>query len=64
MTEKYQIGKTLNFYKDFGNNSHSDVLNINKGNPPQLSFGKNVISCMKQVPFERAVCVGTGIAHN
>lgn len=36
MTEKYQIRKTLNFYKDFGNNSHSDVLNIYEGETPVI----------------------------
>ena len=34
MTEKDQIGKMLNFKKDFSNNSCSDRLNINKGGNP------------------------------
>lgn len=41
------------------------MLNTNKGKKtPHLSFGKNVISCMKQVPFLRADFVGNGIAHS
>lgn len=34
----------LNFYKDFGGNSHSDVLNINKG-------GKNISYLLVKMLF-------------
>lgn len=52
MAEKYQIGKNAAFLQILAVIHVLMCLILTRGKP-QSSFGKNVISCMTQVPFHR-----------
>lgn len=59
MAEKYQIGKNAACLQILAIIHVLMCLILTRGKC-QSSFGKNVISCMTQVPFLRPVSVGTG----